>query len=64
MHVPARSRAGSTRPGSPPDLTRLVVEVEGVGPMDAVAGPDVPVRVGERVGLRLDPARCAVLDPG
>jgi thiamine transport system ATP-binding protein len=46
-----------------PDLTRLVVEVEGVGAMDAIAGPDVPVRVGERVGLRLDTSRCAVL-PG
>ena len=64
---PAGARAGSLagRVDSArvaPDLTRLVVEVEGVGVMDAVAGPDVPVRVGERVGLRLDPARCAVLD--
>lgn len=44
-----------------PDMTRLVVAVDGVGVMDAVAGPDLPVRMGEQVGLRLDPGRCAVL---
>ncbi len=46
-----------------PDLTRLTVQADGIGTLDAVATADVPVRPGEQVRLRLDPARCAVL-PG
>jgi thiamine transport system ATP-binding protein len=47
-----------------PEETRLVVEVAGVGVLDAVAGADVPVRAGEQVRLALDPARTAVVGPG
>jgi thiamine transport system ATP-binding protein len=43
------------------ELTRLVVEVTGVGTLDAVAGLAVPLRAGETVRLRLDTSRVAVL---
>ena len=43
------------------ELTRLVVEVPGVGRLGAVAGLAVPVRAGERVRLRLDRSRVAPL---
>ncbi len=43
------------------ELTRLVVEVDGVGTVDAVAGLAVPVAAGEQVRLRLDPTRTARL---
>ena len=45
------------------ELTRLVVDLAGVGRMDAVAGLEVPVRAGERVRLRLDTSRVALLSP-
>jgi thiamine transport system ATP-binding protein len=41
---------------------RLVVDVDGVGTLDAVAGVDVALRAGERVRLRLDTTRVAFLD--
>ena len=47
-----------------PELTRLTVELErpaGLGVLDAVAPLGVPVVAGERVRLRLDPARTAAL---
>lgn len=44
-----------------PELTRLDVEVAGVGPVDAVAPLGVPVRVGDQVRLRLDETRAARL---
>jgi thiamine transport system ATP-binding protein len=47
-----------------PEEVRLVVDVAGVGELDAVAGADVPVRAGEEVRLSLDPARTAVVGPG
>jgi thiamine transport system ATP-binding protein len=45
------------------ELTRLVVEVAGVGTVDAVAGLAVPVAAGEQVRLRLDSTRIARLIP-
>jgi thiamine transport system ATP-binding protein len=47
-----------------PELTRLVVEVEGVGPLDAVADTAQAVRAGETVPLRVVPERTAALQPG
>jgi thiamine transport system ATP-binding protein len=41
---------------------RLVVDVAGVGTLDAVAGVDVALRAGERVRLMLDTSRVAFLD--
>jgi thiamine transport system ATP-binding protein len=43
---------------------RLVVDVDGIGTSDAVAGVDVALRAGERVRLRLDVSRVAFLDGG
>jgi hypothetical protein len=43
------------------ELTRLVVDVAGVGTVDAVAGLAVPVAAGEQVRLRLDESRVARL---
>ncbi|HET6563009.1 MAG TPA: ABC transporter ATP-binding protein [Marmoricola sp.] len=43
---------------------RLVVDVDGVGSLDAVAGMDVGLRAGERVRLELDTSRVAFLDSG
>jgi thiamine transport system ATP-binding protein len=44
-----------------PELLRLVVDVEGVGEVQAVADQDSPVSVGHDVRLRVDLARAAVL---
>jgi len=44
-----------------PDRTRLVVDVDEVGRLDAVAGPELAVRPGERVRLRLEATRAAAL---
>ncbi len=41
------------------EQARLVVEVDGVGRLDAVAGLGVPVRAGDSVPLALDPSRVA-----
>jgi thiamine transport system ATP-binding protein len=42
-----------------PDQVRLVVEVDGVGQVDAVAARDRHPGPGERVTLAVDPARLA-----
>lgn len=44
-----------------PEQTRLVVTLDGVGPVDAVAGLDVPLRPRQRVTLALDPTRVALI---
>ena len=44
-----------------PEVTRLVVAVEGVGEVHAVADQDSTVRVGDTVRLAVDLARAAVL---
>lgn len=44
-----------------PDAVRLVVDVEGVGEVHAVAEQDSPVKVGHEVPLALDLAKTAVL---
>ncbi|UMG93914.1 ABC transporter ATP-binding protein [Nocardioides sp. TF02-7] len=44
-----------------PDEVRLVVDVDGVGEADAVGAPGWLPAVGDRVALRVDPARLAVL---
>ncbi len=44
-----------------PDVVRLVVDVAGVGEVNAVAEPESPVRVGEDVRLLVDLTRTAVL---
>jgi thiamine transport system ATP-binding protein len=44
-----------------PDQVRLVVDVDGVGKVDAVAGPDRHPGPGERVELALDRSRTAVI---
>jgi thiamine transport system ATP-binding protein len=43
------------------ELTRLVVDLPGIGTVDAVAGLATPVRAGEQVRLRLDRSRVALL---
>jgi thiamine transport system ATP-binding protein len=43
---------------------RLVVDVDGVGTLDAVAGVDVAVRAGEQIRLGLDTSRMAFLETG
>lgn len=48
-----------------PEQTRLTVDIAGIGLLDAVAPRDLRVSVGERIRLRLDPARTATLaEPG
>jgi thiamine transport system ATP-binding protein len=44
-----------------PDVLRLVVDVEGVGAVNAVAEQDSPVRVADDVHLQADLGRVAVL---
>ncbi|GAA5146947.1 ABC transporter ATP-binding protein [Nocardioides marinquilinus] len=44
-----------------PEVTRLVVDVDGVGEVDAVASSGLPAGPGERVGLAVDPGRLARL---
>jgi thiamine transport system ATP-binding protein len=56
---PLAGTVRSARVGA--ELTRLVVEVPGVGVVDAVAGLAFPVAVGEPVSLRLDTSRVARL---
>ncbi|QNN51194.1 ABC transporter ATP-binding protein [Nocardioides mesophilus] len=46
-----------------PEQLRLEVDVDGVGPAHAVADPAAEIRVGERVRLRVELGRAAVL-PG
>jgi thiamine transport system ATP-binding protein len=47
-----------------PDEVRLVVDIEGVGEADAVGAPGWLPAPGDRVVLRVDPARLAVLPSG
>jgi len=47
-----------------PDEVRLIVDVEGVGEADAVGAPGWLPAPGDRVVLRVDPARLAVLPSG
>ncbi len=47
-----------------PDEVRLVVDVEGVGEAEAVGAPGWLPAPGDRVVLRVDPARLAVLPSG
>jgi thiamine transport system ATP-binding protein len=58
---PLAGTVRSARVGA--ELTRLVVDVVGVGVMDAVADLTVPVRAGEEVRLRVDTSRTAPLGP-
>ncbi len=44
-----------------PEVTRLVVAVEGIGEVPAVADPDADVLVGHDVRLSVDLGRAAVL---
>jgi thiamine transport system ATP-binding protein len=44
-----------------PDQVRLVVDVDGVGEVDAVARSDRHPGPGERVRLGVDPARLAAI---
>jgi thiamine transport system ATP-binding protein len=44
-----------------PDVLRLVVDVDGVGAVNAVAEQDSPVRVADDVHLQADLGRVAVL---
>jgi thiamine transport system ATP-binding protein len=46
-----------------PDQVRLVVEAEGLGTLDAVASRGRHPAVGERVRLRLDATRLAIVGP-
>ena len=48
---------------STPEQTRLVVDVVGLGRLDAVAGLDVPLRAGEPVRVSVDTSRLAVVGP-
>jgi thiamine transport system ATP-binding protein len=48
---------------STPEQTRLVVDVVGLGRLDAVAGLDVPLRAGEPVRVSVDASRLAVVSP-
>ncbi|MGN6251527.1 MAG: ABC transporter ATP-binding protein [Marmoricola sp.] len=47
-----------------PDLTRVEVEVDGLGPLPGVAPPGAVVGVGERVRLAVEPSRLATLPGG
>ena len=44
-----------------PEVTRLVVDVQGVGTVHAVAGQDAEISVGHDVRLAVDLSRAAVL---
>lgn len=58
-------RGGVVSARTTPEQTRLVVEVEGVGRLDAVAALGVPLRPRQRVALELDPTRVALVpSPG
>jgi thiamine transport system ATP-binding protein len=56
-----RLRGAVVEARATPELTRLVVEVDGVGPLDAVADTALAVRAGETVPLRVVPGRTAAL---
>ena len=58
---PLRGEVRSARVAA--ELTRLVVDIDGVGTLDAVARLSVPVAAGDHVNLRLDRSRVAPL-PG
>ena len=58
-HGPLRGTVESAR--STPDVLRLVVDVRDVGLLDAVAPRDSHWGPGEMVGLRVDPARIALV---
>ncbi|MFC5009862.1 ABC transporter ATP-binding protein [Nocardioides plantarum] len=47
-----------------PDHLRLVIAVDGVGEVDAVAGPGSTAAPGDRVRLGVDPARTAPIGAG
>lgn len=55
-------RVRSARSG--PDQTRLEIEVDGVGLLDAVAAPGTVVPIGESVRVSLDTTRVARVGPG
>ncbi|WP_122816165.1 ABC transporter ATP-binding protein [Nocardioides pantholopis] len=59
-----RLRAVVVSARATPGQARLVVDVEGVGELDAVAGLDRPPGPGETVRLAVDPGRVAVLAAG
>ncbi|WP_139982652.1 ABC transporter ATP-binding protein [Nocardioides litoris] len=62
---PAGPLAGTVRSArATPDQVRLVVDVEGVGEVDAVAGPGAAAAPGDAVALAVDPARTAVVSDG
>jgi thiamine transport system ATP-binding protein len=56
---PLRARVRSLRTAS--EQLRLVVDLDGVGPLDAVTGLDSALRPGDVVHLTLDPSRAAVV---
>ncbi len=58
---PLRGRVVEAR--ATPERTRLVVEVDGLGALDAVADTAHAVRAGETVPLRVVPQRTAALSP-
>nr|WP_216654408.1 ABC transporter ATP-binding protein [Nocardioides sp. zg-DK7169] len=61
---PAGALAGTVRAArDTPGQVRLVVDVAGVGEVDAVAGLERPPAPGEAVRLRVDPGRVAAI-PG
>ncbi|MGA8845479.1 MAG: ABC transporter ATP-binding protein, partial [Nocardioides sp.] len=47
-----------------PDAVRVVVEVPGIGEVDALASPSARAAVGDEVGLHVDASRLAALPPG
>lgn len=70
--VALRRSALTVSPGGPlggvvrevratPDLTRLELDVDGIGPLQGVASPGAVVRSGQRVRLSVDPSRLATL---
>ena len=62
---PAGRLAGEVRSArATPDHLRLVVAVDGVGEVDAVAGPGSTAAPGDRVHLGVDPARTAPIGAG
>jgi thiamine transport system ATP-binding protein len=60
-HGPLAGKVVSARVTA--EQARLVVDIEDIGPLPAVAGLGVPLRAGERVRLSLDLSRAAFLGP-
>jgi len=59
---PSGALAGTVRAArATPDQVRLVVDVDQIGPLDAVASLDATVVVGERVHLGVDASRLAAV---